>query len=364
MHNIPPHIFRQIQEAICRPEGTVTFEYYSKDLFDKNKKGGLLLQVLSGEQLFRLERDDNLCIHFYHSSPGTGTRVATIDLNEVTPCDRVFMCFTWSPAEIKFYLGPRVPNGKLLCARGVASQKQFRVGEDGGVYQIGDQGVEVMGISIYKGGKPVLQSTALDAWRETKKAAEILTTGQSEQGYIFDTVMTNAILTILVTGFEAYTKKRFLEIEQEGIAANIDSVVNSFFPRKERDAGIAKLLKYEAKAEDKTVLQLIVERGAINFQNYQKCKLAYNKAFQIRFGDLGLEESTFEKIKKFITYRHRIVHVSALMGMLNQPELFSEEPVFSKKELADEANFAQQGKFTWIIKSCATRSSLCNFGIR
>ena len=337
MHNIPPHIFRQIQEAIRRPEGTVTFEYYSKHLFDKNKQGGLLLQVPSGEHLFRLERDDNLCINFYHSSPGTGTRVATIDLNEVPPCDRVFMCFTWSPAEIKLCLGPRVPNGKLLCASGLASQKQFRVGKDGGVYQIGDQGVEVKGISIYKGGKPVLQPTALDAWKQTIKATEILATGQSDQGYIFETVVTNLILTILVTGFEAYTKKRFLEIEQEGIAPDIDSVINSFFSHKERDVGIIEILNDEAKDEHKTVLQIIVERGAINFQNYQKCKLAYSKAYQIRFGDLGLEQSTFEKIKKFVTFRHRIIHVSALMGMLNQPEVPPEEPVFPKKELADEA---------------------------
>ncbi len=337
MHNIPLHIFRQIQEAICRPEGTVTFEYYSKDLFDKSKQGGLLFQVSSGAHLFRLERDDNLFIHFYNSSPGTGTRVATIDLKEVPPCDRVFMCFSWSPTEIKLYLGPRVPNGKLFSASGLASQKQFRVGNDGGVYQIGDHGVEVMGISIYKGGKPVLQPTALDAWKETIKATEILARGQSDQGYIFETVVTNLILAILVTGFEAYTKKRFLEIEQEGIAPDIDAVVNSFFPRRERDAGIAEILKDEAKDKQKTVLQLIVERGAINFQNYQKCKLAYHKAFQLKFGSLGLESSTFEKIKKFITYRHRIVHVSALLGMLNQPEVPPKEPVFPKKELADEA---------------------------
>lgn len=337
MYGIPPHIFRQIQEAICRPEGTVAFEYYSKDLFDKSKHGGVLLQVPSGEHLFRLERDNNLFIHFYHSSPGTGTRVATIDLNEVPRCDRVFLAFSWTPAEIKLYLGPRLLNGKLFSATGITSQKQFRVGKDGGVYQIGDHGLEVMGISIYKGGKQVLQPTALDAWKETIKATEILATGQSDQGYIFETVVTNLTLAMLVTGFEAYTKKRFLEIEQEGITPDIDAVVNSLFPRKERDAGIAEILKDEAKDDQKTVLQLIVERGAINFQNYQKCKLAYNKAFQVKFGDLGLESSTFEKIKKFITYRHRIVHVSALLGMLNQPEVPPEEPVFPKKEFANEA---------------------------
>jgi len=80
-----------------------------------------------------------------------------------------------------------------------------------------------------------------------------------------------------------------------------------------------------------------IHTPVFNFQNYQKCKLAYNKAYQIRFGDLGLQSSTLEKINKFIIYRHRIIHVSALLGMLNQAEVPPEEPVFPKKELASEA---------------------------
>ena len=72
-----------------------------------------------------------------------------------------------------------------------------------------------MGASFYKGGKPILQPTAIDAWKETIKATEILGTGKSDQGYIFETAVTNLTLAVLVTGFEAFTKKRFLEIEQE-----------------------------------------------------------------------------------------------------------------------------------------------------
>lgn len=79
-----------------------------------------------------------------------------------------------------------------------------------------------------------MQPTAIDSWKETVKAIEILGTGKSDQGYMFETTVTNLSLAILVTGFEAFTKKRFLEIEQEGIKPNIDAIVNSFFPRRER----------------------------------------------------------------------------------------------------------------------------------
>ena len=337
MKNIPLATYKQIQEAICRPEGSVSFKYTCKELFDPAIGRGVLVEIPSRGHLFRIERDENLIIHFFHSSPGTGTRVASIDLKKVPRSDTVFLAFTWSPKEINFHLGPQVPGGELISSTGALSKRQLRVGEDGGIYAIGGPSIEMMSTFVYKGGKPVLQPTAIDAWRETKKAIEILGTGKSDQGYIFERTVTNLTLAILVTGFEAFTKKRFIEIEKEGIAADIDAVVNSFCPRKQRDAGIAEILKSEAKDEQKTVLQLIVERDIINFQNYQKCKLAYNKAYEIKFGELGLQSSTLDKIKKFILYRHRIIHVSALLGMLNQPEVPPEEPIFPKKELATEA---------------------------
>jgi len=337
MKNIPIEIFRQIQESICRPEGTVTFKYTCKELFDPAAGKGILVEIPSKEHLFRIERDEDLLLHFLHSSLGTGTRVASIDLKEVPASETVFLAFSWSPKEINFHLGPQVPGAKLVNSKGVLSKRQLRVGKNGGIYEIGGAGVEIMGTSVYEGGKPVLQPTAIDAWKETIKATEILGTGKSDQGYIFETTVTNLTLAILVTGFEAFTKKRFLEIEQEGIRPDIDAIVNSFFPRQERDAGIAEILKSEADDEQKTVLQLIVEKNSINFQNYQKCKLAYNKAYEIKFGDLGLQSSTLEKIKKFILYRHRIIHISALLGMLNQPEVPPDEPVFPKKEFRVDA---------------------------
>jgi len=295
------------------------------------------LQIPSGEHLFILERDDLFQINFYHSSPGTGTRVATIKLDEVPSCNNVFMTFSWTPEEIKLYLGPRVPNGKLLSATGVSSQKQFRIGKDGGIYQIGDHGVDTMQINVYQDGKAVLQPTAYDAWKNTIRATHILSTGQSDQGYIFESVVTNLTLAILVTGFEAYAKMRFQEIELEGIEPNTDAVINAFISQKGREAGLAEILRAEAKEERKTIIQLIVERDFINFQNYQKCKLAYNKAYDLKFGDLSMQSTSIEKIKKIFTYRHRIIHVSPLLGMLNQANVPPEEPVFPKKELATEA---------------------------
>ena len=337
MQNIPPHIFRQIQEAIRRPEGTFTFNYESPDLFDKEKPGGIILEIPSGQHLFRLERDGDLFIHFYHSSPGTGTRVATIDLNKLPPVPNVFMAFSWTPNEIKLHIGPKVSGAELASATGVVSQRQLRVGKDGRVYQIGDHGVEVMGVSFYQAGQPIILPTAKEAWGETIRAIDILATGQSTEGYIFEVVVTNLTLAILVTGFEAYTKKRFLELEQEGLSPDAGAIINAFYPKKEREAGISALLESEAKDAGISVLQHIVDRDAINFQSYNNCKRAFNKAYGVKFGDLNLSGNTLEDLQSYIRYRHRIVHVSPSLGMLNQESVPPEEPVFPKKETAQNS---------------------------
>ena len=340
MINIPEQDFKQIQEVICHPEGTLTFDYSSPDLFNEKVPGGILLEIPSGQHFFRLERDDQLHLHYYHSSPGTGTRVASIDLKKLTPSETVFIAITWSPDNINLHFGPKVKDVELVNVTGIASPKQFRIGKDGSIHQIGDKGVQVMGVNFYQGGTPILLPTAIEAWTETIHAIDILNTGQSDQGYAYDTVVTNLTLSILVTGFEAYTKKRFVELEEEGIKANTTKLIEAFYPRKERDAGIAQILKEEAEEKLISELQYILDRDIINFQSFKKCKLAYNKSYGIKFGEINLSTEALENLQKYIQYRHKIIHVSANLGVLNQETMHLEEPVFPSKETAKKAKDA------------------------
>jgi len=94
MKNLSSEVIEQIREAIKRPEGTMRFTYTSEqDLFDQKIPGGIIFDLVSGGHYFRLERTDNLEISFYHSSPGTGTRVATVDLRKLKPSNSVFLHF-------------------------------------------------------------------------------------------------------------------------------------------------------------------------------------------------------------------------------------------------------------------------------
>jgi hypothetical protein len=335
MKNIPAAKLAEMQEAMRRPEGTLFFKFSSSDLFNRESKGGKIWEMSAGEQFFLVERTDALTLQFYHSSPGTGTRVATIDLNKLPQSETIGITITWAPAEITLYAGPIGHPSQVQSSKGSESKKAFRVGKDRAVYQVGDEGVDVMGVSIYHGDKAILLPTGLEAWRNTIQAVKVLGTGSSAEGFIFEVVCTNLTLSILVTGFEAYAKTRFLELEGEGIKPDLSALVQVTIPRREREGGYEQILQSEANDEGKSVLSVIAQR--INFQNFQECKRAYNKAYGIKFGEIGLDSGSLDSLQRFIRYRHRIVHVSPLIGMLNQSDVPKEEPVFSKRELSQEA---------------------------
>jgi len=337
MLNIPPETLEQIKDATCRPEGSVTFEYSSPVAFKKDTPGGILLQIQTKGHIFHLERTDKGLLNFYHSSPGTLTRVSTIDLNDMPDFERAFLAFTWSPKEMHFYCGPRVSGASLVSSAGKQSSRQFRVGEDGSIFEIGDEGIQVMGARVYQGNKLVLTPTGIEAWRNTLKAIEILWTGKSDQGFIFESVTSTLTLSILVTGLETYTKTRFCELETEGIKPNISALFASFSTKTERDLNIFDRMQQEALENRISLLKLIVDIGRINFQSYDQIKRAYKAAYGIKLGEISLSSQMLNDIQRFIEYRHRVVHVSPLIGILNEGRIPTEEPVFANRALAERA---------------------------
>ncbi|MAO10951.1 MAG: hypothetical protein CMC07_08740 [Flavobacteriaceae bacterium] len=288
--------------------------------------------------MFILERTDDLSVNYYYSSPGSGTSVAKIDLKPLTKFTKAFFCFTWSPDKITLSIVPRgIDDAKLITAEGSESKKQIRVGNDGSIYFIGDENVSVMNVSIYQRGKEVLSSTALEAWMNTKSAIEILGAGKSENEYIHECVVTNLSLSIMVTGFESYLKKRFLELEEEGIAANTDKLFDSILSSKEKKNNFQKVIIEEAMQGKISILKYIVQNRRINFQNFNDLKKAFKKTYGLTLTSAKIDSSLIVPIKKYLVYRHRIIHVSPLMGLLNQPDVPPDEPVFPKESLKREA---------------------------
>jgi hypothetical protein len=332
-----PAPVEQIAEAICRPEGTVEFEYSSDVAFKEISDVGVLIQVPAGGHLFRLERAIARVLRFYHSSPGTGTRVAEIALGDLPDFEQAFLAFTWTPQEICFYCGPRISGGSLLSARGERSATHFRIGQNGAVYELGGEGVELLSTRVREAGKLVLTPTAIEGWRGVLKAIAVLWTGRSDQGFMFEVVQTNATLSILVTGLETYAKTRLPELEAEGMEADWAQTFAAFASKAERDSGRLRELQDQAEAADLSVLEALIETGKINFQSYDQLKRAFKAAYGIRLGELSVAAGTLDQLQVFIKYRHRVVHVSPLLDMLNEEAVPSEEPVFANRATADMA---------------------------
>ena len=281
MLNLPPQILEQIRQAIKRPVGTFEFTVsLDRSFFNPQiRQSWILWEIVSGAHIFRLERTNNFGLQYYYSSPGAGTRVAVIQLSEISYSEKTFFAFTWSPKEINVYVGPKIERSKLVSARGIRSIKQLRVGEDGKIFEIGDQGMKIMGIRVRENGKLILQSTALEAWEETKETIKILHTGNSIEGYIFDILIANLTLPLMVTGFEVYTKRRFSELEKEGITPNFGKIKEKMRADKsyESDEGVVE---------------------TINFQDFKnECKEVYFYGFGIKFRELGMRNEDLEKLE-------------------------------------------------------------------
>jgi hypothetical protein len=334
---VPNATLDEIKEAMKQPEATVDFRCMFESLFDPHAGRGILMQVVTGEIIIRLERDSKLDLNFYYSSPGTGTRAARINLEPLVGSSELNVMLMWSRKEIGLQVADADNASKFATATGTDSDRQFRVGTDGSVMQVGGKGVEVKELRMNEGGRVILQPTAIESWRFTVEGVRILFSGSSPKGYIFENVATNMAIVMLMTGLETYCGRRFLELENEGNQPNYDALVSEFLSRSERDRGDPATIIQEAEHTHVSPIALLKQKK-IDFGNWDNCKSAYNKGYGIRFGqDLGVANETLLEVQRLIHYRHRIVHVSPLIGMLNQDRVPSEKPVFANRTCGESA---------------------------
>jgi len=329
------NILQDIEEKLNRPEGTVSMKSTVNWLFDSSVGDKVLFQEVVRERIFRVERNSELILKFYQSSPGTGTRVASIDLNKIKKDVNICWGFTWSPEEIMLFIGPDEEDCDLTFSKGSQADKELRA-VNGEVVQLGDKGVEVMGARIFADGKPVLEPTAIKVWKEMIESIKVLKNGSTSEEYRHDVVIGNMIIANLVTGFEVYFETRFIELEEEGVTPDIDAIVERFFSEKDKENNRPEQLKTIAQENGITFLEHIAKKR-INFQNYNQCKSAFNKAYDLKFGEVIDKNHILAEIKKYIQYRHRIIHVSPMISMLNQPNVPPEKPDFAGRNIAEKA---------------------------
>ncbi|MBM3148104.1 MAG: hypothetical protein FJ000_09465 [Actinobacteria bacterium] len=159
----------------------------------------------------------------------------------------------------------------------------------------------------------------------------MLMDGRPQNDSFGGAVCANAGLSMLVTGYETYCESRWCELESEGIGLDAARVLERFGTRDQRE-------RLSCGQDIHAVLGEQVSSGRcaptlvaiINFQNFESRKRAWNLGYGIRFGtDLELPSQLLERLQRLLAYRHRIVHVSPLIGLLNHPQVPPEDPEFS-----------------------------------
>ena len=205
------------------------------------------------------------------------------------------------------------------------------------VFQSGNEGLQLMGVRVQRGGKVVLAPTALEVWQRTLQAAELLWTGKSDQGCAFEVLQSPSSLSMLVTGLENYAKTRLREIETEGIAPDASALFAAFSSRAERESDRLAELQTEAAGAGRSVFAVVVDTIPVNFQNFDDLKRAFRASYGIKFGEIGVDLEVVAELRRLIGYRHRVVHVSPLLAFLNQDKVPPEEPVFANRAFSKRA---------------------------
>lgn len=205
----PKELYEQLKEAMKRPEGSFVTKDFNLELFNPESTSGTIFEVITGDHIFLLQRNCDFELQFIHSSPGTETRVATINLKEIKDLSKVFIALIWSTSEIKLTIGPAIKGETLITSIGVKSDTSYRI-INGSVIKIGGPGVTVMDTRIFSDGGYILEPTAIETWKSTLNAIEILQSSESTLGYLHETVLSNLTISTLVTGFETYSKNDVL----------------------------------------------------------------------------------------------------------------------------------------------------------
>ncbi|MBC2855680.1 hypothetical protein H3N56_04100 [Cetobacterium sp. 2A] len=316
----------EIKEKIKMPNGTILIiNDFSKlnDLFSNVD----ILKVASGGHIFIIRKRGRK-LTFYKHSLSTGTLACEIELfREV---GEVSLGINWGYKKIEMFIlsnnSKRTLSGKMIES-------------DIELIEINEKILEVKGNlknSLYLYNKTgEVRLTAINSWNEILKGISLLKEEVLKEKSK-EIIVVNLSILSLVSGFESYLKKRFLELEKEGIEINYDKIY-SFILTKDEKENMNEIIEEAAEKNISELELLINEKGKINFQIYDNVKKVFSKAYNIKISDLEIDSKEIEYLKRIIQYRHKITHVSPMLPVLNADKLKVEETEYSTINLLEKA---------------------------
>ena len=328
----------EIQEAVRRQEGTLLFSLDPTQLYSQQGDFSVV-RIPTGAVLIEVTRDSQGMLQFMHASPGTGTRIATVELPEFT-ADRPFLVvLTWSPVETGMHAG--FQSMAPVMASGSPSRESVRL-VGGAVFEMDTD--RVMSYQVVQDGELALRESAIESWRSVGKAVDVHLRSEPTEGQLGKTVQANLAIVMLATGVETFLARRFEEIEREGREADLPAFIKALVPARFR-AEYSGLSLYEVLAQRRP-----------DFGNLEQAKRSYRAAYGFRFGAIGLSPATLSSVRQLLDHRNRIVHVSPLLGLLNGPAVPPAEPVFAVLETAKSLQVAADDFVQAVLSASLTSS--------
>lgn len=321
-------------EQLNEQEGTITFVVSESNLFDEGIPLIRILEILKSQTVFILERDFDFNLRFIQSNPNYETKIAKINIRDFHDAPKLFVSFTWSEKENTIYVGDY--RSELRSAKSFKDPNiKFRVGKDGAIYQIGDKGVKVGFYRVKVGEEIVLEPMAKEIFDFQMEKIRILIENCKKGDFLFESTLAQQIIVMLTTAFEVYARTRFVELEKEGKGINVEDLYARFIPKKYREQ-FKEETKEAASKQGKTELEVFVERRSVNFQDWESFKDAYNKGYNLKIGEISIQNDILLEVQKFIKWRHKIIHSKSDQTMINFEEVPPAEPIFTNKDLAEK----------------------------
>lgn len=322
-------------EQLNEKEGTITFVVSESNLFDEGIPLIRILEIAKGETVFVLERDSNFNLRFIQSNPNYETKIAKVNIQDFRNALKLYIAFTWSEKENTLYVG-EFRKGELRSAKSKKDPSiKFRVGKDGAIYQIGDEGVKVGFYRVKVGEEVVLEPTAKEIFDFQLEKIRILIANCKKGDFLFESTLAQQIIVMLTTAFEVYVRTRFVELEKNGRSVNMGELYNRFVPEKYREQFREEIME-AANKQRKTELEVFIEKRSVNFQDWESFKDAYNKGYNLKIGEIGIANDILLEVQKFIKWRHKIIHSKSDQTMINFEEVPPEEPIFTNKDLVEK----------------------------
>ena len=334
--NIP---LAQLLECISEDAGTVEFTIAETgNLFNTNLDRVVILDLPVGCSRFILERQEKFFIVYYHLSEKIGLRMAKLDVREMASARSLYLCFTWSSSESVLYVGDF--RGDPKNAKAETMPTRVVKGKDGSFVLIGDEGVNVGIVYIRKGEELIVEPNAKELFDFNIERINTLISRLPSGDFLFENSAVQAGISMLVSAFEAYFKKRFVEMEKEGWKPDLDALFSAKIFRQDEDfrKRVEDLTLKEGKSAIEELSSGFDGWWGINFQNFDSCKRAFNKCYGIKFGEIpDISSQLIDKVRKFIDFRHEIIHSGRDTTILNYKDIPQKEPVFANKGRLREA---------------------------